>query len=73
MIPIRPVEHNIRKNIPLRFFFNPANILRYEKIQDFSSDDLNSTLCHAALLLSCGQKTALILPLFVILSCVVPT
>ena len=32
-------------------------ILRYEKIQGFSSDDLNSTLCYAALLLSCGQLT----------------
>ena len=32
-------------------------ILQYEKIQEFSSDDLNSTLCYAALLLSYGQLT----------------
>ena len=38
------------------FFYYPA-ILWYEQIHEFSSDDLNSTLYHAALLLSCGQLT----------------
>ena len=40
------------------FFFSTLRyILQYEKIQEFSSDDLNSTSCYAALLLSCGQLT----------------
>ena len=39
------------------FFLTLQYILQYEKIQEFTSDDLNSTLCYAARLLSCGQLT----------------
>ena len=47
--------HDIGINWHHDFFLR--YILQYEKIQEFSSDDLNSTLCYAALLLSCGQLT----------------
>ena len=49
--------HNIGKKLTLRFFLTLWYILQYEKIQEFSSNDLNSTLYYTALLLSCGQLT----------------
>ena len=36
------------KKLTLRFFLTLQYILRFEKIQEFSLDDLNSTLCYAA-------------------------
>ena len=36
------------KKLTLQFFLTVRYILQYEKIQAFSSDDLNSTLCYAA-------------------------
>ena len=47
-----------KKNWHCDFFLTLGYILWNEKkIQEFSSNDLNSTLCYAALLLSCGQLT----------------
>ena len=39
---------DVGKNWHCDFFLTMQYILQYEKIQEFSSDDLNSTLCYAA-------------------------
>ena len=41
-------QHDIGKKLTLPFLLTLQYILRYENIQEFSSDGLNSTLCDAA-------------------------
>ena len=46
LVPTRAARY--WKKLTLRLFLTLRYILRYEKIQEFSSDDLNSTLFYAA-------------------------